>query len=309
MRHGGTERLLNRLCGTLPYAAPEVLDAVAVPYRAIPADLWSAAVVLVAMLAGELPWERASTCVERYALWSSGRSCGRPWDKLRAQPLVLLRKMLSPEPNRRLKIAQLLNHPWTLDDTDQLDSKHIDREDRGWCSQPASTNVTTDAITAEALSTVDMDSILSFSQPAASDDLLLSQHSPATQTPQSVLQRLVRRMTRVWVRVNEGEALAALCNALHARGDTWQRLHPTILAISSGRVGMRAWAVRAAGECGDSRVLLEFRRSRGCGLEFKRRFLEIRKALQDISAPAPTDVRIDLLAPPVSNNGEPMDQS
>lgn len=40
------------MCGTVPYAAPEVLRAAARPYRAPPADLWAAALVLLAMLAG-----------------------------------------------------------------------------------------------------------------------------------------------------------------------------------------------------------------------------------------------------------------
>lgn len=51
-RHGARERLLTRVCGTAPYAAPEVLRARAAPYRAPPADLWAAALVLLAMLAG-----------------------------------------------------------------------------------------------------------------------------------------------------------------------------------------------------------------------------------------------------------------
>lgn len=51
-RHGSRERLLSRVCGTVPYAAPEVLAAAARPYRAAPADLWAAALVLLAMLAG-----------------------------------------------------------------------------------------------------------------------------------------------------------------------------------------------------------------------------------------------------------------
>ncbi|VVC98472.1 unnamed protein product, partial [Leptidea sinapis] len=51
-RRGGRERLLSRVCGTVPYAAPEVLSAEVRPYRAPPADVWSAALVLVALLAG-----------------------------------------------------------------------------------------------------------------------------------------------------------------------------------------------------------------------------------------------------------------
>ncbi|CAG9785349.1 unnamed protein product [Diatraea saccharalis] len=73
-RHGSSERLLSRVCGTLPYAAPEVLAATRAPYRAAPADCWAAALVLAAMLAGG--WfminnarvERAySKCLKRIA--------------------------------------------------------------------------------------------------------------------------------------------------------------------------------------------------------------------------------------------------
>ena len=51
-RHGTRERLMSRVCGTAPYAAPEVLLAPQRAYRAPPADLWAAALVLLAMLAG-----------------------------------------------------------------------------------------------------------------------------------------------------------------------------------------------------------------------------------------------------------------
>lgn len=60
-RHGARERLLSRVCGTAPYAAPEVLAAATRPYRAPPADLWAAGVVLVAMLAGGESRAAAST--------------------------------------------------------------------------------------------------------------------------------------------------------------------------------------------------------------------------------------------------------
>lgn len=43
---------MSRVCGTAPYAAPEVLRAPLAAYRAPPADLWAAALVLLAMLAG-----------------------------------------------------------------------------------------------------------------------------------------------------------------------------------------------------------------------------------------------------------------
>lgn len=49
-RFKGRERLLNRLCGTLPYVAPELLGQT--EYKAQPADIWACGIVLTAMLAG-----------------------------------------------------------------------------------------------------------------------------------------------------------------------------------------------------------------------------------------------------------------
>lgn len=49
-RHRGKERLLNRLCGTLPYVAPELMSHSA--FHAQPADTWACGIVLTAMLAG-----------------------------------------------------------------------------------------------------------------------------------------------------------------------------------------------------------------------------------------------------------------
>ena len=49
-RFKGRERRLNRLCGTLPYVAPELLGPE--EYKAQPADVWACGIVLTAMLAG-----------------------------------------------------------------------------------------------------------------------------------------------------------------------------------------------------------------------------------------------------------------
>lgn len=49
-RHRGRERALTRLCGTLPYVAPELMSRSA--FHAQPADTWACGIVLTAMLAG-----------------------------------------------------------------------------------------------------------------------------------------------------------------------------------------------------------------------------------------------------------------
>lgn len=72
---------------------------------------------------------------------------------------------------------------------------------------------------------------------------------------------------------------------------------------------MRAWVWRAGGAAaGQSGVVVEFRRSRGCGLEFKRRFVQLRAALQPLAA-QPQPPLADLLAPLRPSPVQPMDQS
>uniref|UniRef100_A0A8C2VA15 non-specific serine/threonine protein kinase n=1 Tax=Chinchilla lanigera TaxID=34839 RepID=A0A8C2VA15_CHILA len=52
-RHNNHDCLLNKLCGTLPYVAPELLKRK--KFHAEPVDVWSCGIVLTVMLTGELP--------------------------------------------------------------------------------------------------------------------------------------------------------------------------------------------------------------------------------------------------------------
>ncbi|CAH0714048.1 unnamed protein product, partial [Brenthis ino] len=334
-RHGSRERLLSRVCGTVPYAAPEVLRAERRPYRAPPADLWAAALVLLAMLAGELPWERASEDDPRYAAWHAW--CAAPgtssapagvWRKLGAGALALLRRALQPDASRRATLDMLLADRW-LAQSDTKPDHQRDGTRRVWCSQPlpgASSAGDTRRVEggtpgAPDLSAADIDALLCYSQPAHADDLLLSTppDTPgAPPAPPGMLQRLVRRMTRVWLRCDDAAALRALAALLDQQRYTWRRIHPRIFAIDCGDdVRMRAWAlpVGGGGE-GDARSVLEFRRSRGCGLAFKRRYLQLRRALLAAApgaAPPPAAhalaAPLDALAPTPTPAGpdEPMD--
>nr|XP_034826932.1 serine/threonine-protein kinase Chk1-like [Maniola hyperantus] len=155
----------------------------------------------------------------------------------------------------------------------------------------------------------DMDAMLSSSQPATADDLLLATpdqcrnavalNVPSLQgTPGDALARLVRRMTRVWLRCDAAAALAALGAVLDAQRAPWRRVAGGALAIEcGGGVEMRARALPVACGAGDARSLLEFRRSRGCGLAFKRRYVRLRDALLAAAprAPPPPGLEPDLM--------------
>jgi serine/threonine-protein kinase Chk1 len=107
-RSKGRERLLDRKCGTKPYCAPEIFLR---PYKAQPADIWSCGIVLIAMLTGELPWGD-TTCEEFINYTNDTYITVTPWSKLGNATLSLIRKILVIEPSKRLKIDQILNHPW-----------------------------------------------------------------------------------------------------------------------------------------------------------------------------------------------------
>lgn len=108
-RYQGKERLLDKRCGTLPYIAPEVLCR---KYAAEPADIWSCGVVLVAMLAGELPWDVPSPDCQLYTAWKECQITRLPWTKIDTLALSLLRKVLMPIPGKRYTIQQIANHQW-----------------------------------------------------------------------------------------------------------------------------------------------------------------------------------------------------
>jgi serine/threonine-protein kinase Chk1 len=111
-RTRGVERLLEKRCGTLPYVAPEVLHK---QYKAVPADIWSCGVILVALLAGELPWDRPCIDCPEYKTWKDEQKMAQhqmPWKKLELAALNFVKRILCSQPSKRLTIEQMQNHPW-----------------------------------------------------------------------------------------------------------------------------------------------------------------------------------------------------
>jgi len=114
-KHNGSERLLNTKCGTLPYAAPEVLNE---DYRGEPVDVWSSGVVLVTMLVGELPWDAPILECAQYASYINrdGDLVRRPWCRMDNTELSLLKLILCEDVAKRGTINRIHNHPWCLVD-------------------------------------------------------------------------------------------------------------------------------------------------------------------------------------------------
>jgi len=62
----------------------------------------------------ELPWDRPveSECPE-YLSWKEGKILGSsPWNKLDLTTLSFVKRLLCPQPSKRITIAGIANHPW-----------------------------------------------------------------------------------------------------------------------------------------------------------------------------------------------------
>jgi serine/threonine protein kinase len=97
--------LMSTLCGTIAFLAPEVFTG---PYDGFAADIWSAGVVLYSMLTGRIPWR----CRNQQELIREAASGPQDIPCVSGQCNDLLKKMINPDPTRRLTAGGVLEHPW-----------------------------------------------------------------------------------------------------------------------------------------------------------------------------------------------------
>uniref|UniRef100_A0A8C2X1L5 Serine/threonine-protein kinase CHK1 n=1 Tax=Cyclopterus lumpus TaxID=8103 RepID=A0A8C2X1L5_CYCLU len=295
-RFKGRERLLSRLCGTLPYVAPELLGQA--EYKAQPADIWACGIVLTAMLAGELPWDQPTESCQEYSDWLQKKTYLSPWKKIQPMPLSLLSKLLLASPDARITIADIQKDRWFTqgrsvlsslcqlvcivfvpvisrtssplrsDDRMQFSSSQPDFAAGGW----------------EAMLIIGQsEGQVSFSQPTKPEHMLLGSQLLGTPgASQSQWQRLVRRMTRFFTTVNADVSLSALKDACDGLSLGFKLTCTNQVTVSTldKRNNKLIFKVHLLEM--NRRVLLDFRLSKGDGLEFKRLFVKIKQRLGDI---------------------------
>lgn len=311
-RFRGQERLLVKRCGTMPYIAPEVLVK---QYRAEPADIWSCGVILVALLGGELPWDKPSACCQEYKDWKECKITVPPWSKLDNAVLSLIRKILMPNPAKRYTIEQIKNHQWMkkvlksknantkwlgssadshtrkiscFDIGQAADASRDDTITRLSSSQPDPLRRVVEP-TLELASDADvLAQRVSFSQPAHLDDLLLSTQTQGTQSSsQTPLQRLVKRMTRFFVTTDAQQTVEELKSLFERLGYSWKTNSPGQITVTTQDKRKAQLVFKASLIEMSAKILVDFRLSRGDGLEFKKHFVIIRSHLSEHIAKGP----------------------
>ncbi|XP_040994577.1 calcium-dependent protein kinase 8-like [Juglans microcarpa x Juglans regia] len=99
----------NEIVGSPYYMAPEVLKRNYGPEI----DVWSAGVILYILLCGVPPfWAETEQGVAQAIIRSVIDFKRDPWPKVSDNAKDLVKKMLDPDPKRRLTAQEVLDHPW-----------------------------------------------------------------------------------------------------------------------------------------------------------------------------------------------------
>lgn len=122
-----------------------------------------------------------------------------------------------------------------------------------------------------------------FSQPTMLEDLILCSQMNSTQGT-NPFQRLVKRMTRFFVTCKRfEEAVVQLTRVLEKFGYQWKVQDDSSCIVIMTTDRRKVDLIYKANLIDmDGNVMLDFRLSRGCGLDFKRGFLRIKQALSDV---------------------------
>jgi len=300
-RHQGRERKLERCCGTPPYVAPEVLQHK--EYQAEPSDLWSCGIVLTAMICGELPWDEPLHKCKEFVYWEENKLISTPWTKIDRNTLRFLRKLLNTAPLKRLTIPEIKKDPWYLKCNGALKSKsprssgspRDSQSIKRFCSgapSPLSEKCENTRLSSsqpnpyitidEGGGDVDESCTMFISQPLHPEDMLLSQIASTPGSSQNPFSHLIKRLTRFNINLGLEEGVKAFLKVV-------AKLMLQYKIISQNQVRIFTIDKRKSTLTyqvnfilvGQLPLLVDFRMSKGDGLEFKRQFKNIKEQMKE----------------------------
>uniref|UniRef100_A0A7S2P5Y1 Protein kinase domain-containing protein n=1 Tax=Leptocylindrus danicus TaxID=163516 RepID=A0A7S2P5Y1_9STRA len=131
--YNGTARRLivpQGSCGKLNYMSPEIF-ANFEAFDGFAIDLWAAGAILYIMLTGFPPWDTPQLTDMRFEVIVTGRLNEQlqAWEvDISDEAADLLQGMLQLDPRNRLTLAQVMTHPWVMDDDVRLPPGDDDSE-------------------------------------------------------------------------------------------------------------------------------------------------------------------------------------
>ncbi|NWU72302.1 CHK1 kinase, partial [Pterocles burchelli] len=261
----------------------------------------------------ELPWDQPSDTCQEYSDWKERKTYLSPWKKIDSAPLALLHKILTESPTARISIADITKDRWYcrplkkgvkrargssggVGDSPGGLSKHVRSqtdlsplksalgEERVSYSTSQPEPGTGGTLWDSGAAAIDkLVQGISFSQPACPEHMLLNSQLLGTPgSSQSPWQRLVKRMTRFFTKLDADGSYRALQEVCEKMGYGWKQscTNQVTIATTDRRNNQLIFKVNLVEM--ESRILVDFRLSKGDGLEFKRHFLKIKGKLSDI---------------------------
>ncbi|CAL8071443.1 unnamed protein product [Calicophoron daubneyi] len=109
--------MLRTFCGTPTYLAPEILKTAGSGTYTSAIDVWSLGVILYVCLVGYPPFTDERTDCDLQTQITKGLYDypEKYWSGISAEAKDLVSKMLTVEPNERLTIQAVVEHPWLTD--------------------------------------------------------------------------------------------------------------------------------------------------------------------------------------------------
>ncbi|KAF2447553.1 protein kinase kin1 [Karstenula rhodostoma CBS 690.94] len=101
------KNLLKTFCGSLYFAAPELLQAK--QYTGPEVDIWSFGIVLYVLVCGKVPFDDQSM-PQLHAKIKKGYVDYPPW--LSTECRNLIHRMLQTDPAQRITLSEIMTHPW-----------------------------------------------------------------------------------------------------------------------------------------------------------------------------------------------------
>ena len=289
-RFQGKERRLTRRCGTICYVAPEVMS---LSYHAQPAELWSSGIVLFTLMFGQLPWDEPTNRDPNFTNWAKGKyTQSQIWGSLENDVFSIFQGILSIDPNARLKIEEIKQLSWFKEKIPSCSIKHSVSSYPDFkrpltsfpCTQP------TTLISPEHNPEFCFQKGAFLSQPLDFDEIYLgsqfvTQTQPSAQC--STSNSLTKRLTRIFFYSDLQSTISSLTKILsELRIDSRLTLDHANACIRVLTIDMRGQPLQfnmLLYSFEEFRTMVDFRRTKGDALEFKRKFKLIERAVNSPS--------------------------
>eukprot|EP00758_Cryptobia_borreli_P003114 Tbor_TRINITY_DN3537_c0_g1::TRINITY_DN3537_c0_g1_i2::g.2901::m.2901 len=272
-RADGEGTLLQTVCGTPNYVAPEVLKERG--YNGIIADIWSCGVVLFVMLAGYLPFDDQNM----NALFNKiERGEYRMARHFSDSAKDIIGKMLTVDPAKRITVQGIIEHPWFKVGFES--SKTNYHPSKLHVSEEQVKNAITDAnYSKEAGSTSNSTQPPGVTSHGGCDAFdLISRVTSGSLNPLVTFQQgMVGTFTRFLMHGTCKDVLGSL-EVLKANPKIKENSNE-IKGFVNGPKGLLTYLVTVIPTCAANLSLVEIRRGRGDAVEFRELFDQIVKNL------------------------------